>query len=85
MFILAMVGVSIAWIPVVQSFSSGKLFDYIQAISSYLSPQISVVFTLAVFWPRLNEPVCIGLYLFKHILSVENSLITNNQCLYLRL
>jgi len=56
MFILAMVGVSIAWIPVVKSFSSGKLFDYIQAISSYLSPQISVIFTLAIFWPRLNEP-----------------------------
>ena len=57
MFILAMVGISIAWIPVVKSFSSGKLFDYIQAISSYLSPQISVIFTLAIFWPRLNEPV----------------------------
>jgi len=56
MFILAMVGISIAWIPVVKSFSSGKLFDYIQAISSYLSPQISVIFTLAIFWPRLNEP-----------------------------
>lgn len=55
LFILVMVGVSIAWVPIIQAFSSGKLFDYIQAISSYLGPPITAVFTIAIFWARLNE------------------------------
>ena len=56
-FILILVGISIAWVPIIQSSSSGLLFDYIQSITSYLGPPIMVVFALAVFWPRLNEPV----------------------------
>lgn len=57
LFILVMVGVSIAWVPIIQAFSSGKLFDYIQAISSYLGPPITAVFTIAILWARLNEAV----------------------------
>ncbi|KAM9732800.1 sodium/glucose cotransporter 2 [Menidia menidia] len=49
------VAVSICWIPVVQAAQSGQLFDYIQSISSYLSPPIASVFLLAVFVKRVNE------------------------------
>ena len=56
-FILAMVGVSVAWVPIIQAFASGKLFDYIQSITSYLGPPITTIFAMAVFWKRLNEPV----------------------------
>nr|XP_039266409.1 sodium/glucose cotransporter 4-like [Styela clava] len=55
-FILGMVGVSIAWVPIIQEAASGQLFDYIQAITSYLGPPIATIFVTAVFWPRLNEP-----------------------------
>lgn len=54
-----MVVVSILWIPIVQNAASGRLFDYIQAVTSYFTPPITAVFVLAVFWPRLNEPVSI--------------------------
>uniref|UniRef100_A0A087YP93 Sodium/glucose cotransporter 1 n=1 Tax=Poecilia formosa TaxID=48698 RepID=A0A087YP93_POEFO len=54
-FIIFLIGVSIAWIPVVQSAQSGQLFDYIQSIISYLAPPISAVFLLAIFWKRVNE------------------------------
>lgn len=54
---LVLIGISIAWIPIVQSSGSGQLFDYIQAVTSYLGPPIMVIFCMAVFWPRLNEPV----------------------------
>ncbi|XP_008422297.1 sodium/glucose cotransporter 1-like [Poecilia reticulata] len=54
-FIVFLIGVSIAWIPVVQSAQSGQLFDYIQSIISYLAPPISAVFLLAIFWKRVNE------------------------------
>ncbi|CAK8678798.1 unnamed protein product [Clavelina lepadiformis] len=56
LFILFMVAVSIAWVPIVQASANGQLFDYIQAITSYLGPPIAVIFVMAVFWPRLNEP-----------------------------
>ncbi|KAK2819073.1 hypothetical protein Q5P01_024634 [Channa striata] len=69
-FILVLIGVSIAWIPVVQSAQSGQLFDYIQSITSYLTPPIAAVFMLAIFCKRVNENgafygltigLCIGL------------------------
>ncbi|XP_060105644.1 sodium/glucose cotransporter 1-like [Heteronotia binoei] len=55
LFILALIGVSIAWVPVVKSAQSGQLFDYIQSITSYLGPPIAAVFFLAIFCRRVNE------------------------------
>ncbi|XP_039361489.1 sodium/glucose cotransporter 1 isoform X1 [Mauremys reevesii] len=55
LFILALIGISIAWVPVVQSAQSGQLFDYIQSITSYLGPPIAAVFLLAIFCKRVNE------------------------------
>lgn len=60
-FILVLIGVSIAWIPVVQSAQSGQLFDYIQSITSYLTPPIAATFMLAIFCKRVNEPVSLHL------------------------
>ncbi|MEQ2251876.1 Sodium/glucose cotransporter 1 [Ilyodon furcidens] len=54
-FILVLIGISIAWIPVVQSAQSGQLFDYIQSITSYLTPPVAAVFLLAIFCKRVNE------------------------------
>ncbi|KAJ7987221.1 hypothetical protein DPEC_G00336500 [Dallia pectoralis] len=56
LFILVLIGLSIAWIPVVQSAQSGQLFDYIQSITSYLTPPIAATFMLAIFCKRVNEP-----------------------------
>lgn len=52
-----MVGVSLAWVPIVQVAAGGQVFMYMESIVSYLSPPIAVVFVIAIFWPRLNEPV----------------------------
>ncbi|XP_077170681.1 sodium/glucose cotransporter 2 isoform X2 [Paroedura picta] len=54
-WILLLVGVSIAWIPLVQASQGGQLFDYIQSISSYLAPPIAAIFLLGVFVKRVNE------------------------------
>ncbi|XP_042331760.1 sodium/glucose cotransporter 2 isoform X1 [Sceloporus undulatus] len=54
-WILLLVGISIAWIPVVQAAQGGQLFDYIQSISSYLAPPIAAIFLLGVFVKRVNE------------------------------
>ncbi|XP_071110844.1 sodium/glucose cotransporter 4-like isoform X2 [Haliotis cracherodii] len=52
--ILILVGVSIAWIPIVQNIS--ELFHYIQGITSFLAPPVCAIYLLAVFWKRTNEP-----------------------------
>lgn len=56
LFVLALVAISIVWIPVIQSSGNSQLFDYIQSISSFLAPPICAVYLLALFWERTNEP-----------------------------
>jgi len=55
-FVLVMVAISIAWIPVIEEMQGGQLFIYIQSVSAYLAPPIAAVYILAILWPRLNEP-----------------------------
>ncbi|XP_030330254.1 sodium/glucose cotransporter 2-like [Strigops habroptila] len=56
LWVLVMLGLSLAWLPVVEAARGGQLFDYMQAITSYLAPPVAAVFFLAVFVPRVNEP-----------------------------
>ncbi|ROT86014.1 hypothetical protein C7M84_022123, partial [Penaeus vannamei] len=55
-FVLALVGISVIWIPVIQNTGNSQLFHYIQAVSSFLAPPICAVYLLAMFWSRTNEP-----------------------------
>ena len=52
-----MVGISILWIPIIQAAQGGRLFDYIQSITSYLAPPICALFIVAVLDHRTNEKV----------------------------
>lgn len=52
-----MIGVSIAWIPVIKEIQGGQIFIYIQEITDYLAPPFAAVFLLAVLVPRVNEKV----------------------------
>ncbi|XP_034046949.1 sodium/myo-inositol cotransporter 2 [Thalassophryne amazonica] len=54
-FVLVLVVVSVLWIPVVQASQGGQLFIYIQSISTYLQPPVTVVFIMGCFWTRTNE------------------------------
>lgn len=54
-FVVILVAVSIAWIPLIKAAQQGQLFMYIQAVTGYLAPPICSVFLLAVFVPRVNE------------------------------
>ncbi|XP_032032849.1 sodium/mannose cotransporter SLC5A10 isoform X3 [Hylobates moloch] len=53
--IMALIGVSVAWIPVLQDSNSGQLFIYMQSVTSSLAPPVTAVFVLGVFWRRANE------------------------------
>ncbi|XP_026772624.1 sodium/myo-inositol cotransporter 2 [Pangasianodon hypophthalmus] len=54
-FVLVLVVVSVLWIPLVQASQGGQLFIYIQSISSYMQPPVSVVFMAGCFWRRTSE------------------------------
>ncbi|XP_035036664.2 sodium/myo-inositol cotransporter 2 [Hippoglossus stenolepis] len=54
-FVLLLAVASVLWIPVVQASQGGQLFIYIQAISTYLQPPVSIIFLLGCFWKRANE------------------------------
>ncbi|XP_040216469.1 sodium/glucose cotransporter 4 isoform X4 [Rana temporaria] len=54
-FIVILVAISILWIPIIQAANSGLLFDYVQSVTSYLSPPVTAIFILAIFVKRANE------------------------------
>lgn len=54
-FVVVLVGVSVAWIPLIMQSQGGQLFFYIQAVTGYIAPPISAIFILAVSVPRINE------------------------------
>lgn len=58
-FIIALVVISIIWIPVLQASQGGQLFNYIQSVTGYLAPPVLSLFLLAMLWKRTNEKVII--------------------------
>ena len=54
---LLLVAIGVLWVPIIQNVAGSRLFTYMQQVQNILSPPVSAVFLLAVFWPRTNEPV----------------------------
>uniref|UniRef100_A0AAY5K8W4 Sodium/myo-inositol cotransporter n=1 Tax=Esox lucius TaxID=8010 RepID=A0AAY5K8W4_ESOLU len=55
LFIVVMVVISIAWVPVIIEMQGGQMYLYIQEVAGYLTPPIAALFLLGVFWKRCNE------------------------------
>ncbi|XP_075335622.1 sodium/myo-inositol cotransporter isoform X1 [Odontesthes bonariensis] len=55
LFVLVMVAISIAWVPVIIEMQGGQTYLYIQEVAGYLTPPIAALFLLGVFWKRCNE------------------------------
>ncbi|XP_070813792.1 sodium/myo-inositol cotransporter-like [Chaetodon trifascialis] len=55
LFVVVMVIISIAWVPVIIEMQGGQMFYYIQEVSAYLTPPIAALFLLGVLWHRCNE------------------------------
>ncbi|KAM9487426.1 sodium/myo-inositol cotransporter isoform 1-T2 [Clarias gariepinus] len=55
MFVIIMVGISIAWVPVIIEMQGGQMYLYIQEMAGYLTPPIAALFLLGIFWKRCNE------------------------------
>ncbi|XP_071320936.1 sodium/myo-inositol cotransporter-like [Trachinotus anak] len=55
LFVVFMVIISIAWVPVIIEMQGGQMFYYIQEVSDYLTPPIAALFLLGVLCRRCNE------------------------------
>ncbi|XP_066542418.1 sodium/myo-inositol cotransporter [Hoplias malabaricus] len=55
LFVIVMVTISIAWVPVIIEMQGGQMYLYIQEMAGYLTPPIAALFLLGVFWKRCNE------------------------------
>ena len=55
--VLAILAVSVLWVPVLNSMKTSQLYVYIQSVSNFLAPPVTAVFILAFFVPRTTEPV----------------------------
>src|SRR5690606_41867540 len=55
---VAMIVIGLLWIPVIRG---GKgLYDYLQGVQAYLTPQIAVVYFAGIFHKRLNHKGCLA-------------------------
>nr|XP_023502454.1 sodium/glucose cotransporter 1 isoform X5 [Equus caballus] len=66
-FVIILLVVTIAWVPVTETAHSEELFEYMQAVMSYLTPPIAAIFLLAVFSKRVTEQ------LYRLCWSLRNS------------
>ncbi|KAK7021877.1 Sodium/myo-inositol cotransporter, partial [Halocaridina rubra] len=55
LFVVILVALSVAWVPIIEHAQGGQLFIYIQKIGAYLAPPIACVYAMAVIWKRMNE------------------------------
>lgn len=55
LFVVFMVLMSIAWVPVIIEMQGGQTYLYIQEVAGYLTPPVAALFLLGVFWKRCNE------------------------------
>lgn len=55
LFVVILVALSVAWVPIIEEVQSGQLFIYIQKVGAYLTPPIAAVYSMAILWKRMNE------------------------------
>jgi len=54
-FIVLLIAVSVAWVPIIENFQGGQLFFYIQEVSNYISPPIAAIFLVSMLWTKCTE------------------------------
>ncbi len=63
-----LVVLGLLWIPFMQIIS-GRLYEYLQSVQSYIAPPIAAVFLLGVIWPRINSSGAITSLLLGFVLG----------------
>ena len=51
---VVMTALGLLWLPIMKAISGGGLYQYIQAVQSFLGPPIVAVFVMGLCWKRMN-------------------------------
>ena len=51
---VVMTALGLLWLPIMKAISGGGLYQYIQAVQSFLAPPIVAVFVMGLLWKRMN-------------------------------
>jgi SSS family solute:Na+ symporter len=51
---VSMTALGLLWVPIMRALSGGGLYQYIQAVQSFLAPPIVAVFVTGLLWKRMN-------------------------------
>ena len=51
---VAMTVLGLIWVPIMKAIAGGGLYQYLQAVQSFLAPPIAAVFLAGLFWKRAN-------------------------------
>lgn len=70
-FVVILVGISILWIFLIKVVQQGQFFLYIQVLIGYVLFFICFLFLLVVFVLRVNEQVCVFVYLEKGLIEIK--------------
>jgi SSS family solute:Na+ symporter len=85
---VALVGVGLAWIPMMK-YVSPQLYIYLQSVQAYIAPPIAAVFLLGVLSPRLNGKGALAalwtgfvLGFARLVLELDKSHLTQGSAIY---
>ncbi len=85
---VALVGVGLAWIPMMK-YVSPQLYIYLQSVQAYIAPPIAAVFLLGVLTPRLNGKGALAalwtgfvLGFARLVLELDKSNLTQGSAIY---
>ena len=56
-YTIFLVGVAIAWLPILEEIKGSQFWNYSQSIASFILPPIVVTFLMGIFWTRTTEKV----------------------------
>jgi len=74
-FMLGLIIVAMLWTPLITSFK--HLFQYIQAITSYIVPPIVVIYIAGLYYPRSNKPAALATLIFGILAGIGSFFISN--------
>ena len=66
---------ALLWTPLITSFK--HLFQYIQAMTGYITPPIVVVYIAGLYYPRSNKPAALATLIFGILAGMASFFISN--------
>lgn len=74
-FMVVLIIIAMLWTPIITSFK--HLFQYIQAMTSYIVPPIVAVYIAGLYYPRSNKPAALATLIFGVLAGIGSFFISS--------